>query len=282
MRKQDGNHNINFKLPLLGLGFVQEYNNWPKTAEQALLSDTSDNDNASEDGREMGTLLCRKLNSCMKGRHSRRISYRYKAAKLRKTLPYTPSTFKRLIWSKLTPAEKIYEPKGSRKAYKAELYSLQRIAHLVGSMNLASREPRGSRAFIAPKAYATSDWYDEQVSTATAPALKLELGDYVAVLMEFYGFCYGWKFGEKNLCKIAGVEVLGEVGVFPRAVISYCQPFEIHYSPNTMSMAISYTYFPFNSCGMYQNSELNGDFIREVQGQQPPAELLLLANSYHV
>jgi hypothetical protein len=239
-------------LGLLSLG--SEAWKWPDNVLEALNQQQDMNIFVTEGAK----FMAKNIQSQMQARYRTIINPKRGAAERQIKVFCTPTVFKRAIWAGLFEREKMCKPKRRRQTYRANLTSMERLASLLGKGTLCRVNADKSKVFVAPKAMAMADWYDSEQGTELTPALQLRQGDYVAVLLEIrnHDLCLCWKAQDygSDTVEILGQQVQGKVGLCPFSLLRFTSPTTIYYSPRSMMLSITISYFPFTAYGVYCNT----------------------------
>eukprot|EP01089_Gocevia_fonbrunei_P017784 TRINITY_DN5876_c0_g1_i4.p1 TRINITY_DN5876_c0_g1~~TRINITY_DN5876_c0_g1_i4.p1 ORF type:complete len:220 (+),score=25.44 TRINITY_DN5876_c0_g1_i4:342-1001(+) len=185
----------------------------------------------------------------------------------------TESVFLGAIWNNLYPNEQILMPSKSRKIYKIEIKSFDRLSHLFGWQNLVTFKKFGDKTamlVLCPRGHAKYTFNDSQRPDlneidkcfyAKIPVIKVPIGQYVGILKILHdkngkewalGYRTVNKFStrlEEKRFNLFGVNVYGRVGLFPLDIVDLQYPFRIVYSKGTYNVSFNHSYFHFSSTG---------------------------------
>jgi hypothetical protein len=152
------------------------------------------------------------------------------------------------FWSRLAEPERTHKGPGPLGLYKAEILSLERLIDLFGDGHLFREAPNTlAFSFIAPKARVTTKW-----GSAAAGTLKLEEGDYLAVLREVPDSPFVIAYqpcAPASRVDYQGHTIQGAIGYCPRNVFVQQVPFSLRFSPRIRQITCTFSCWVFNSNG---------------------------------
>ena len=156
--------------------------------------------------------------------------------------------FRIYLWGRLLDYERQGKGAGKWGVFHAEIYAADRLFQLLGDAAFFRELPSTSAfAFVAPKALVTTKWSSEAADT-----LKLEPGDYLAILGQVPNSDFVVAYhpaAPASWVNFQGHKIQGATGICSKKVLHYEHPITFHYSPRTTTLTFSFPCWVFNANG---------------------------------